>query len=85
MRKQKCWQLEWDNEQFGTVILCKDGFWRKCPDYGDYKECVRLWTSSNWALRFCRNWRGSYYTRKISEQSEEIVDRQGNKLFCEFE
>jgi hypothetical protein len=68
--KRKDWILQWHNEQFGTVILCKDGMWRKTPDYGDYKECVRTWSSANWALRACKNWHGEYTTTKLSEQSE---------------
>lgn len=83
--KQKCWQLEWDNEQHGTVVLCKDGMWRKCPDYGDYKECVKLWTSANWALRVVRGRSGEYTAIRISGQSEEMVSSSGSRLSCDYE
>jgi hypothetical protein len=73
MVKQKRWLLQWHNEQHGTVILCKDGTWRKCPDYGDYKECVKFWTSANWALRVVRHKQGEYTAIKLSEQSENCL------------
>jgi hypothetical protein len=58
--RPKNWILTWDNPQFGTVILCRDGMYRKCPHFGDSSDCARQFSSANWALKRVRRDFGDY-------------------------
>jgi hypothetical protein len=67
--KKRDWILTWRHPQHGTVTLCQDGLWRKTPDYGTYPECVKQYTSPNWALRRVRHQMGEFTAKRLMEIS----------------
>lgn len=46
----KNWILLWRCAERGTMIYCQDKKWRKNPNFGDYRECVKQYTTSKRAL-----------------------------------
>lgn len=58
--KPKDWILVWRDSEQGTVIYCQDKKWRKTPDFGDYPECAKQYSSSAFALRPVRFCKGDY-------------------------
>lgn len=58
--KPKNWILIWRDSEQGTVIYCQDKKWRKNPNFGDYSECAKQYSSSAFALRSVRFSKGEY-------------------------
>jgi hypothetical protein len=46
----KNWILLWRCVEHGTMIYCRDKKWRKHPNFGDFSECVKQYTTSKRAL-----------------------------------
>ena len=70
MRKREAWILIWHHSEVGKVIFCQDGKWRRCPDYGTYNSCAKVWSSKGWAMRKARHWQRDWEVVRLSEQSE---------------
>lgn len=76
--KPKNWILLHRCPQNGTLVYCKDKKWRKCPDFGDYPECAKQYTSGAWALRAVRRiskrYFGEYEAVTIDSQTARALD-----------
>lgn len=68
--KPKNWILVWHHDQLGTLIRCRDKVWRQHADFGTFPECIKQFSSSNWALRAVRRLSGEY-------EAIAVVDSNG--------
>jgi hypothetical protein len=69
---ERQWVLHWSHPEFGMVVYCNDKKFRRFFHWGTMPNCVKIYSSPNWALRVVRFMHGEFTATRIDKFYEMI-------------
>ena len=69
------WVLHWSHPEKGRLVYCNDKQFRSFYHWGTTPICVKLYSSSGWALRVVRFMKGDFTATRL----DKFLEMEGIK------